>query len=58
MHAKRRYYVRRPIGDSLKFLYVTITVKYGGFSILMCGAIKVDGTRVLVRCPNRLDSKE
>ena len=33
-------------------------MKYSGFSILMWGAIKVDGTRVLVRCPNRLHPKE
>jgi len=58
IHAKRRRYVRRRIDDSLKYRYVTKTVKYGGFSILMCGAIKGDGTRVLVRCPNSLDSKE
>jgi len=58
MHSTCRRYVRRRIGHSLKFQYVTKTVKYGGKSILLWRAIKGDGTRTLVRCPFRLNSKE
>ena len=58
MHSTRRRYVNRCYRDSLKFRYVLKTVKYGGFSILLWGAIKGDGTRILVRCPNRLNSEE
>ena len=58
MHSTCRRYVRRRIGHSLKFQYVTKTVKYGGKSILLWEAIKGDGTRILVRCPFCLDSKE
>ena len=56
MHSKRRRFVRRRIGESLKFRFVTKTVKYGGFHILLWGAIKGDGTRILVQCPNRINS--
>ena len=58
MHSTRRRYVRWRYGDSLKFRYVLKTVKYGGFSILLWGAIKGDVTRILVRCQNRLNSEE
>ena len=40
------------------FPYVTKTVKYGGFHILIWGAIKGDGIRTLVRCLNLLNSAE
>jgi len=34
------------------------TTKYGGFSIMVLTTIKNDGCRVIVRCPNRLNSME
>jgi len=52
----RRRYVRRPIYQRFLPRYTTKTVKYGGFSILVWGAIKGDGSRILIRCPARLDS--
>jgi len=58
MHSTCCRYVRRRYGNSLKCRYVVKTVKYGGFSILLWGAIKSDGTRILVRCPNKLNSEE
>jgi len=58
MHSTHRRNVRRRYGDSLKFRYVLKTIKYGGFIILLWGAIKGDGSRILVRCPNRLNSEE
>jgi len=36
--------------------YVIKTVKYGGPSVMVWGAIKGDGSRVLVRCPKTLNS--
>ena len=36
--------------------YVVQTKKYGEFHIMIWGAIKDDGSRILVRCPRRLNS--
>ena len=52
----RRRYVRRPIGSQFQNRYVTKTIRQGGFSVLVWGCIKSDGTRILIRCPPRLDS--
>jgi len=56
MFPNRRRFVRRPIGTRFCNRYVTQTVKFGGPSILVWGAIKGDGTRLLIKCPIRLDS--
>ena len=32
------------------------TVKFGGKSIIVWSAIKVDGIRILIRCPDRMNS--
>jgi len=37
--------------------FVTKTVKYGGFTVMVWGAIKGDGTKVLCRCPPILNSE-
>jgi len=58
LYSKRRQYVRRPVGEWLKSKYTLKTVKYGGSSILVWGAIRGDGTKVLCRCPHILNSKE
>lgn len=36
--------------------YVTKTVKYGGGSIMVWGAIKGDGSRILIKCPMPMNS--
>jgi len=33
------------------------TVKYGGKSIIIWGSIKYDGTRFLIKCPDKLNSE-
>lgn len=50
--------VRRPVGCRFKKRYTIKTVKYGGFSVHLWGAIKGDGTRTLIKCPQRLNSTE
>lgn len=52
-----RKLVRRPIGKRFQNRYITKTVKYAPFSILVWGAIKGDGTRVIVKCPKTLNSE-
>ena len=32
------------------------TVKYGGYFVLVLGAIKGDGSRMLIHCPDLIDS--
>ena len=56
MYSTRRVHVRRPINGRFLNRYVTKTVKFGGPSIMVWGAIKGDNTRILIRCPHRLDS--
>ena len=31
-------------------------MKFGGESIMVWGAIKADGTRIFIRCPDRMNS--
>lgn len=57
-YSLRRKYVRRLSGMPLKYKYVCTTVKQRGFSIMVWGVIKGDGTRKLIKCPNTLNSKE
>ena len=56
LYGSRRAYVRRKVGTRYCNKYVCKTVKYGGKSILVWGAIKADGTRILLRCPPILNS--
>jgi len=56
-HNSRRY-VWRPKNSRYKEKYTCKTVKYGGKSILVWGAIRFDGNRILIKCPPRLDSSE
>lgn len=56
MFSTRRTIVRRPVGCRFINRYVTKTVKFGGASVLVWGAIKGDGSRLLIKCPKRLDS--
>jgi len=57
-HSSRRTFVRRPINSRFDYRYVLKTVKYGGYSVLVWGLIKADGTRMLIRCPHILNSVE
>ena len=52
----RRRYVRRTMYQRFQPRFTTKTVKYGGLSVLVWGAIKGDGYRILIRCHVRLDS--
>jgi len=55
-HSLRRRYIRRQMHQRYESKVTLKTVKYGGFSILVWGAIKGDGSRMLIRCPITLDS--
>ena len=56
MFPNRSRFVRRPIGTRFCNRCITQTVKFGEPSILVLGAIKRNGTRILNKCPIRLDS--
>lgn len=51
-----RTYVRRPKNTRFKSRYILKTVKFGCKSILLWGAICGDGKKILIKCPDRLDS--
>ena len=54
----RRVYVRRPRNDYFKMKYTIKTVKYGSKSIMVWGAIKENGERILIRFLKNADSVE
>ena len=56
-YSKRRMLVRRRIGQRNLHQFVAKTVKYGGFNVMVWGAIKGDGSKVLCRCPPIVNSK-
>jgi len=56
MFSSRRKFVRRPIGQRFNHRYTCKTVRHS-FSILVWGLIKGDGSRMLVKCPSRLNSE-
>ena len=37
--------------------YTTKSIKFWGGSVMVWGAIKEDGTKIFIRCPDRLNSK-
>ena len=55
---KAKYNVRRPKNTRYINRYTQKTMKYGGISLMVWGAIKSDGSRILIRCPERLNSHE
>ena len=57
LQPNRRMYVRRTIGSSLKAKYIRTTVKFPSH-IMVWGAVRADGSRVLVRCDRNVDSRE
>ena len=52
------YSSRRPVGQRFYSKYTLKTIKYGGPSIMICSAIKDDGTKVLCKCPRILNYEE
>ena len=57
LNPNRRIYVRRNIGSRLKAKYIRSTVKFPRY-IMVWGAIRGDGARVIVRCNRNVDSLE
>ena len=55
-YSKRRILVWRCIGQRYMNRFVTKTVLNGGFRVMLWGAIKGDGTKILCRCPSILNS--
>ena len=51
----RRFYIRRNMGNRLKAKYIRPSFKFSP-SIMIWGAIRGDGARVLVRCERNIDS--
>jgi len=56
-YSKRRMLVRRSVGQRHLHTFVTKTVKHGGFSVTVWGAIKGNGSKVLHRCPAIVNSE-
>ena len=56
LYGTRRAYVRRKVGIHYPNKFVCEIFKFGGRSLLVWGAIKEDGTRILLRCPPILNS--
>ena len=48
LFSRKREYVHRSPGVSHEAKYTTKTVKYGGHSLMVLGAIKQDGIKVLI----------
>jgi len=56
LYPRTREYVRRPTKTKYLERYTTKTVKHGGKSLMVWGAIKSDGSRTIIRCPGILNS--
>ena len=54
----RQKYVRRNTNTRYHERFTSKTVKHGGKSIMVWGAIKSDRSRTFVKCPARLNSVE
>ena len=52
-----RHNVWRPINSRYKSKYTCKTLKYGGILLLVWGAIRADGYRILIQCPPSLGSQ-
>jgi len=57
LYGSRRAYVCRKVSTRYRNEYVYKTVKFGGRSLLLWGAIKEDGSRILLRCPSVMNSR-
>ena len=56
MVSSKRVYVRRKVGKRYNNKYICRTLRFSGSFVMMWGCLKSDGSRKLVRCPQRLDS--
>ena len=56
LHPLKKRLVRRPINARYKERYLTKTFKHGLKSIMIWGVIKSDGSRLLVKCPTKVDA--
>lgn len=56
LHSKRRQFVRRFVNQRFVPKNVSKTFKYGGRSFMVWGAINGEGQKVLIRCPDIMDS--
>ena len=48
--------MRRPMGTRFLDKYTSKSMKFGGSSLMVWGAIKEDGTKVLISCPDLLNA--
>jgi len=55
-YSRRRILVRRHIGKITLSTFVTKTVANASFRVMVWGAIKGDGTKILYSCPSILNS--
>jgi len=58
LHSNKKQIVRRPINTRFNPRYTTKTMKHGYKSLMLWGAIRYDGHRMLTKCPNMLNSTE
>ena len=56
LYGLRRAYVSRNVSTRYRNKYIYKTVKIGGHFLLLWGAIKKDGSRILLRCPSVMNS--
>jgi len=56
LYGSRRAYVRRKVSMRYRNEYVCKTFKFGCRSLLLWGAIKEDGSRILLRCSSVMNS--
>ena len=56
IYSRRREYVCRPQGARYEHKYKTKTVKFEGKTLMDLEAIKEDGSRILIRCPDQMNS--
>jgi len=58
LFSNKRQFVRRPINNRYNARFTTKTMKHGYKSLMIWGAIRHDGSRMLIKCPDILNSKE
>ena len=57
LYSRHRTYVRRPPGKIFNSKYILKTIKYSP-NIMVWGAVRSDGKRMLIKCSNRVDSND
>jgi hypothetical protein len=57
LHPRARQYVRRPVGSALKEKYLSHSKKYSP-SVMVWGAVRGDGKRILLKCDENVDAHE